>query len=229
MNDELALLAAATPLRDSEVPSTAAAAVIDVAVTVAARRRAPRRPQLRRRAVVLAAAVLVLVPGAALGDTLIARTGWFGNEAASEEDGSEWLRTNAPDFRRTAAELVPALPLPADVTWAAELDRLALQGRKEPGLVQATGVIRTLEAYARCAWLAEWATAARLGAAARATNALAVLRASSRWPATVSTDGGGVVSRIGVVNAAAARGDRAPVVEELAVNCAGFGLAGAGR
>jgi len=186
----------------------------------------PFRLQARRR-LAIAIAVAVAVPAStAVAYQWSAHTGWFGSPGMTENDTSEWLRSDAPDFRQVAADLVPDLPLPRGASWTTELDRQVEQGRSAPGLVQVTGVRRTFEAYARCTWIQSWLLAFERDDRQAARLAAGVIAGSSRWPATVATDGGGVVGRIRSLGAAAARGDARPLREELSANCAGFPLAG---
>ena len=154
------LIASASPVRDEAVLAAGPAiAELARAVALNEERRArphPARRRLGRRWLALAAAALVLVPTAAAVGELSARTGWFGNAAHTEDDGSEWLRTDAADFGAVAAGLVPDVPLPRGARWAIETERQVAQGRAHPGLMQETGVRWAYEAYARCAWLASW-------------------------------------------------------------------------
>src|SRR5690606_11523998 len=92
-------------------------------------------------------------------ETLSARTGWFGNPAHTETDGTEWLRTDAADFGDVLRSLVPSLALAPGATWDAEIDRLVAAGRAEPALRQETGVRGGFAFYAHCSWLVTWAGA----------------------------------------------------------------------
>ncbi|MFT4213859.1 MAG: hypothetical protein QM622_03680 [Microbacterium sp.] len=74
-----------------------------------------------------------------------------------------------------------------------------------------TGIVGEFEQYARCAWRAEWLAADDAGDTARETTAASTLRAAASWPATVASDGGGLVAgELAVANAAIAD-DRASV------------------
>jgi hypothetical protein len=188
--------------------------------------RSCRARRRRGRLVAVVAAVLLVPATAGFAYEIGARTGWFGNPAFSEEDGSEWLRSDAPDFAAVLLSLRPALPLPRGAVWAEEVDRQVAVGRREPSLVRETGVRRGFESYARCAWLASWLNATERGGGRSAARAAGVIAGSVAWPATAATDGGGVVEHLREVAAAARRGDVAPVRAELAANCDGFPLRG---
>jgi hypothetical protein len=222
------VLADAAPVRDEVIAAAVPrAAFADLAHSIVLADERPRRafrPRGRRRWLVLALAALALVPTAAAVGELGARTGWFGDEALTEEDGSEWLRTDARDFRVVVAGLVPALELPAGARWQDEVDRQVRIGREQPGLMQETGVRATLESYARCAWLRYWLV--NRDDASRAERAARIVAWSAAWPATVATDGWGVREAIRRVAAAARADDVAAVRTELAVNCIGFRIGG---
>ena len=219
----------AAVLEDAAVSTPSLAdAVADLAVAL--RRAEPvTRPRRRRRPVRVAAllAAVLLVPATVgLAYQAGSRTGWFGNPAFSEEDGSEWLRTDAPDFAAVVTSLRPALPLPVGASWTAEIDYEVTEDRREPGLIQETGVRRNFESYARCAWFASWLAATERGEPRGAAQAAKVVARSAVWPVTAATDGGGVVDHLRAIAAAARRGDVAPVRAEFRTNCDGFDLRG---
>jgi hypothetical protein len=190
------------------------------------RRRRPARVRARWR-IAIAVAVVVVVPVAsAVGYQLSAHTGLFGAPGMTENDTSEWLRADAPDFGDVAAKLIPDLPLPRGASWQAELARQVEQGQAEPALVQVTGVRATFEAYARCTWVGAWTSAFKRADQRAALRAAAVIEESATWPATVATDGGGVIEHIRSLAGAAAQGDPRPLRRELTLNCSGFTLAG---
>ncbi|NLE97227.1 MAG: hypothetical protein GX596_04475 [Propionibacterium sp.] len=82
----------------------------------------PSEPQKRRhRGLIIGvvAAVVLGVPTAVAANQLWqARTGTYGNVAASEEDSSEWLDLCAVDFGEYITHLAPDLELPPTTTWA---------------------------------------------------------------------------------------------------------------
>jgi hypothetical protein len=129
------LLERANPVRGGDVATEPIAeAAADLAHRIArsdgftpTRRRRPAR-----RWLVVAVAAPALVPTAAAVGELRARTGWFGAAGMTENDESEFLRTEAPDFRAVAAPLVPDVPLPAGASWSDELDRHVQGGRRRP-------------------------------------------------------------------------------------------------
>ncbi|MDX6556072.1 MAG: hypothetical protein QOD86_2267 [Miltoncostaeaceae bacterium] len=185
-----------------------------------------RRRRGRRRTVAMVLAVLAAGAGtAAAGTQLAARTGWFGDPGLTEEDGSEWLRTDAPDFGAVARDLVPRdIALPPGVAWEPEIARLVAVGRREPGLQQETGVRFTFVSYARCAWSVAWLDATASGDAGLRRRAEGVLAAAPLWPIVAVVDGGGVRGLWRARADAARRGDVAAMREDAMVTCDGFGL-----
>jgi hypothetical protein len=225
-------LTTVTSNRDSMFADTRyASAVGELAHAIARgdprrRRGTPFRLRARPR-IAVAIAVAVCIPvAAAAAYQLSAHTGLFGNPGATENDTSEWLRSDAPDFGDAVAALVPSLRLPRGGSWQVEVERQAKVGRTSPGLIQVTAVERDFEMYARCAWIRAWTIAFDRNDRARAARAAAMIEASAKWPATVASDGGGVVGRIRSLGVAAEQGYAAPLYQELAVNCSGFELAG---
>ncbi|MEV6305542.1 hypothetical protein AB0M02_39430 [Actinoplanes sp. NPDC051861] len=182
--------------------------------------RGRRRRHTRRFLVGSVAALLSLTAGGvAFGDSISAYTGWFGPRT-SESDESEWLRTDAPDYRQAVERLVPSgIPLPADYSWAPRTDMFVEQGREQPSLKQATGIRGEFALYAQCTWRLEWMSAHRLGDAGRADHAVRALREAPGWAELAAIDGGGVRDGIRQVAEAAARGD-AEFVGEAGKQCA---------
>ena len=226
MHDELMeRLAAAAPLSPGALDETdelIGGLAAAIATGPARRRRG------RRRTALIALAVLAAGAGtAAAGTELAARTGWFGNPSHTEEDGSEWLRTDAPDFGEVLRGLVPReLPLAPGVAWEPEIARQVALGRSQPALQQETGVRATFASYARCSWAVAWLGAERAGDAVLRVRAERVRAQAPSWPIFAAVDGGGVRDLYAARAAAAARGDVAAMREDAAVTCDGLGLGG---
>ncbi len=212
--DPFAALAAADPARDVSLTDAHARRLVQEATA-----RSPRRRWLLPTAAVVAA-LAVGIPGAAVASGYLARTGWFGSPnpgspegtrpIGTEADGSEWIDTSAADYSEYAVTLWPAYaPLPAGYDTEAFARSIAADAPE--GLRQVTGIRSEFEQNARCAWRAEWLDADALGDADRAATAAQTLTAAATWPATVATDGGGIVDEERALAAAATAGDRAGV------------------
>jgi hypothetical protein len=157
--------------------------------------RARARP--RRGFVALAFAVVALVITAvALGRLLTAHTGFFPAKPGTENDTSEFLRTDAPDFPPLVAKLVRDIPFPPGDS---ALSRVATYvGERQPGpdgvpeTVQAAGIKGTFSLWAVCAWRGYWLREHSLGSRdgeaagaaglAEVASSQALRKTDSAWP-----------------------------------------------
>jgi hypothetical protein len=208
-------------------------AALGAASTV--RRRTPTRLRIWI-AVALAGALSLGAVSPALADGIrhyLAQTGWFTSPnppdvgtssskvKSTESDNSEWVDTGRSDFVAYAASIFPAyISLPKGyerVTYAAAV----AQSIRPParGYMQTTGIAADFETFSRCAWMSTWISADKAGDHTGMRAAATVLSRSAMWPATVSTDGGGIVSGYQAVARAAAAGDAGPVAHEYTLNC----------
>ncbi len=227
IDDDPALTALldADPGSGVSMPEDAGARIVHAAV-VASKPRAKRR--LAVAGGVCAALLTIGVPAGAVASGYLAQTGWFGSPnpgnpegtetISTESDDSEWIDFGAADYVEFAASLWPEYAdLPpgyqTDEFAAAIAQRSVEATGWEPGLRQITSIVAEFEQSARCAWRAEWLAADAAGDPARQKTAVDVLRDAASWPATVATDGGGIVDGELDVADAAAAGDRAGVEE----------------
>ncbi|HEX5596168.1 MAG TPA: hypothetical protein VFX61_09170 [Micromonosporaceae bacterium] len=184
--------------------------------------RAGRRHRRRRSAIVagLVAALTLGIGGVAFGYVSKARTGKFGLPGMTENDTSEWLRTDAVDFRQVVEELRPTdLPLPVNESFTPAVDLLIKNYGNERAVIQVTAVRSHYASYAACSWEAEWLAAHTEADRDRMDRAVEVLRSVPSWPAIVAVDGGGVRELHRDIAEAAARGDDAVVRRDLDINC----------
>ncbi|WZH37290.1 MAG: hypothetical protein PIR02_01205 [Microbacterium enclense] len=213
--DPFDALAAADPARDVRMPPDRARRLV---------RAATRQPVRHGRWVVPIVAIVAVsgigIPAAAVASGYLARTGWFGSPnpgspegtrpIGTEADGSEWIDTSASDYPDYAVTLWPSyasLPIGYDAATFAR----AIAADAPEGLRQVTGIRSEFEQNARCAWREEWLDADAAGDAHRAAIAAQTLTGAATWPATVTTDGGGIVDEEKALAAAADAGDRAGV------------------
>jgi hypothetical protein len=129
---------------------------------VASTRRRPQtsRPYRRRASFVVALAAALLVVTAALGGMYTTHTGFFPPTAGTENDTSEFLRTDAPDFPPLVTRLVKGIPFPPGDSAVSRVATYVQQ--RQPGAdgvantVQAAGVQNTFSGLAVCAWRGYW-------------------------------------------------------------------------
>lgn len=228
-------LATADPARALQVSTGSLDRLLPAAINRAESSHPRRRLLAAGVAVAAVVTVGVTTPAFAEVSHFIAETGWFGSPNpggsdtnSSEYDHSEWIDSSKSDFVKYAVSVSPtSLPLPAGYdanTWAATSAE-HLQGH---GLMQTVNIQRRYEAGARCFWVDAWTSADRAGDAPAAASAAKRLAQSATWPATVSTDGGGVVKSLKQLASNAASGERRAVTAQTADECSPF-LDEAGR
>lgn len=207
---------------------------------------AASRSLSRRRGVIRAGIAGSLVIGlgfaapaaAAAIEDFLAQTGDYcdwgtecGNGATVAE--SEWIDSTQSDFDDFAMSVFPdELPLPPGssreelVTWLVE--SYEAQNSTESGGVLTTrlGLEGTFESRIYCGWVNEWLQADADRDDARQQRAAEVMREAAGWPATVKTDGGGIVDMLlqfaegaddgdaGIVRAAASAWSCAAMADE---------------
>lgn len=181
---------------------------------------------------VVLAAGAVGVPAAAV--SWLAHTGVFGG-TGTETDDSEWIGVDASDAPQAIRELYPSwMVLPsgtdrenAEKVVAALNTRSVDQAKDEDPdghvITQATNIQRMFESYGRCAWYRTWIEAYDARDNRSLARASRTIEEATRWPATVSTDGGGVVEHLSEVARSAAGDDRSAIATAYSVDdCAAF-------
>lgn len=155
--------------------------------------------------------------GVAVADALSAHTGWFGSPRFSEEDGSEFINTGAPDFPAVAAKLAPArLPLPRGVTLADATSQVVRQSAANPGLMQVTGVKATFFVFAQCQWKRAW-----LDGQTDPLTAADALERLANNPVLLAVDDISVRRHQAQMLTDARRGDLTSLRADYAANCGG--------
>lgn len=179
------LIAAAAPVADAQLSAAGLESPLDrLGELIVASNETPLRRRRRRVAVALVAAAM-LVPGAALGGVFSTHTG-IHPRPGTENDGSELLLTNAPDFPPLVRRLIADIPFPPGSaslsSRAATYVRLFAQPNST---VQAAGIKGTLYGWAGCAWRTYWVQAHHASRTGDAAVAAARLReiglANRRW------------------------------------------------
>jgi hypothetical protein len=129
---------------------------------LAGARRRPQtsRPYRRRASFVVAFAASLLAVTAALGGMYTTHTGFFPSTVGTENNTSEFLRTDAPDFPPLVTRLVKGIPFPPGDSAVSRVAAYVRQ--RQPGAdgvantVQAAGVQATFSLWAVCAWRGYW-------------------------------------------------------------------------
>jgi hypothetical protein len=156
------LLAATNPVLEERLQSADVAIALDSVAQLVLdipRPRSVRR--YRRGGIALAfALVLLVVATASFARMLTTHTGFFPSKAGTENDKSEFLRTDAPDFPPLVRKLVKDIPFPPGVSAAARVDEYVKQRQPGPDgipeTVQAAGIKGTFSLWAVCEWRGYW-------------------------------------------------------------------------
>jgi hypothetical protein len=160
------LVARANPVTDDAINEAGLAAGFDALLQRLMERPTERPRRSRRRGGVVALVIalgIVLSSGVALGGMYSTHTGFFPPKKGTENDTSEYLRTDAPDFPPLVRSLVQDIPFPpGDSALSRVPGYIAL---KQPGadgvpeVVQAAGIKGQFSFWALCAWRGYWVKA----------------------------------------------------------------------
>ncbi len=135
---------------------------------------------------------------------------------------SEWINPLASDYAEFAKTKYASLPLPSrydeeQLKNASALEEAQTYRYSDQGngiITQDIAPTTRYESVVRCLWQKEWLDRHLQGDIDGQSEAGMVLRRSLAWPATVATDGGGVVERMTLMVAAAEAGDAEQVEED---------------
>jgi hypothetical protein len=150
-----------------------------------------------------------------------------GDRQVRNEDipNSEWINPLASDYAKFAKTKYASLPLPPRydeerLKNAAALEEAQVYRNNYEGsgvITQDIAPTTRYESVVRCLWQKEWLDRHQQGDSQGQSAAVSVLRQSLAWPATVATDGGGVVEHLTLTVSAAAAGDAERVEEDQRV------------
>jgi hypothetical protein len=167
------LLVNANPITDAVVQAaglTEAFGALGARILSAERSRARRviwRPTRRLVVIGLALLAMLAATGVGLGEMITTHTGFFPDKPGTENDTSEYLRTDAPDFPPLVRKLVKGIPFPPGDS---ALSRVPLYvSHLQPGPdgipnnVQAIGIQGHFSLLAVCAWRGYWLDAYKTG------------------------------------------------------------------
>ena len=127
---------------------------------------------------------MLVITSVGLGGMITTHTGFFPKKAGTENDTSEYLRTDTPDFPPLVKKLVKDIPFPPGDS---ALSRVPLYIKQlQPGQdgipnnVQAVGIKGHFSLLAVCAWRGYWLNAFKAGdEAAQALGADGLARVAS--------------------------------------------------
>ena len=185
----------------------------------------PGGPRQWRALTGLIAAAVVLVGTASLATAGVftTHTHTYGAPHQTENDTSEFLRVDAPDFPALALRLARGIPYPPG-----DRARNYLHFLIQPdSTMQAKGITGHFAGDAQCAWYGYWLQARHEGNTTAASTALRQITALPRWKAITDVDSGGPTYAAWARSAAA--GDAAPIQRFVSVNCTGLPQAWSGR
>ena len=201
------------PARGLDTAEPRLAAALDgLGAAIAASPRPAARARRRFRigfAGIVVAAVLATV-GSATAGWLSIHTGLFGDPGMTENDPSEFLRTNGAEMPALFDSIARQYTLPPGGSWEAAKQRFV---GGEPGLIQRAGVEQAVAYESICQWTGAWLDGRR-------PAATRVLTHVPGWPVIAEHDGGGVVESFQRLAAAARTGDAGAVRQYRRANCA---------
>ena len=200
------------PARGLDTAEPRLAAALDgLGAAIAASPRPAARARRRFRigfAGIAVAAVLATV-GSATAGWLSIHTGLFGDPGMTENDTSEFLRTNGAEMPALFDSIARHYTLPPGGSW--ETAKRRFVGGK-PGLIQRAGVEQAVAFESICQWTGAWLDGERRAATR-------VLTRVPGWPVIADHDGGGVVESFQELAAAARAGDAGALRQYRRANC----------
>lgn len=200
----------------------AATELFDRIISTPALRGVAERPHRRRRLLlVVAAAIAALALAGAGWAGLKARTGFF--SSGGEGGTGEYIRLDAPDAEPIVDELARDIPLPPGQSfdsWKANVlgPRAGTHG---VGVVMSeSGIRASLEYTAACEWTGYWLDGFERGDEQQMADGLRVLEEIPTWPATVASDGGGLVDSYRLRALGARQHNPSLFLRDYLLNCA---------
>jgi hypothetical protein len=196
------LLVNANPIADAALQAAGLAEAFGALGTriLAADRRRERwviwRTTRRRAVVGLVFGAILATSSIGLGSMITTHTGFFADKPGTENDTSEYLRTDAPDFPPLVKKLVKDIPFPPGDSALSRVplyvSRLQPRADGIPNNVQAIGIKGHFSLLAVCAWRGYWLDAYRggnkqkqalgAGGLARVASSDALKKTDSWWP-----------------------------------------------
>lgn len=172
------------------------------------------RRRRARHGVALAIAVTVAVGGgAAAAGVISAHTGSYGPPGMTENDTSEYLRLNAPDFLKVARGYAKGVDFAPGYT--AE-EYLGYFQPSEPMLMQVTGVKGSITSWAMCSWKRTWLEAGQRHDTRSQAVAARHMRGIADLPVMAAINAQSADRRL---ISAAESGDAQPLRNDVTINC----------
>jgi len=201
------------PARGLDTAEPRLAAALDglgAAIAASPRPAARARRRFRIGFAGIAVAAVLATAGTATAEWLSIHTGLFGDPGMTENDTSEFLRTNGAEMPALFDSIARHYTLPPGGSWDAAKQRFV---GGEPGLIQRAGVEQAVAYESICQWTGAWLEGRR-------PAATRVLTRVPGWPVFADHDGGGVVESFQRLAAAARAGDAGLVRQYRRANCA---------
>ena len=167
------LLAKASPITDTAIGAAGLTHAFEalagniLAAESRSGRRAIARPTHRLAVIGLGLVAMLAVAGIGLGGMITTHTGFFPEKPGTENDTSEYLRTDAPDFPPLVEKLVKGIPFPPGDSAIARIPLYVRQMQPSadgiPNNVQAIGIQGHFSLLSVCAWRGYWLDAHKDG------------------------------------------------------------------
>jgi hypothetical protein len=190
-----------------------AAALDELGAAIAASPRPVRARRSRISLAGIAVAAVLACTGTATAGWLSIHTGLFGDPGMTENDTSEFLRTDGAEMPALFDSIARGYTLPPGGSWESAKRRFV---GGPPGLIQRAGVEQAVAFESICQWTGAWLH----GGAAQRRAATRVLARAPAWPVIVAHDGGAVIASYQRLAAAARRGQVGAVRAYRRANCA---------
>lgn len=172
-----------------------------------------RRRRVRHGAALAVAVAVAVGGGAAAAGVISAHTGEYGPPGMTENDTSQYLRANAPDFLKVARGYAKGVDFAPG--YSAE-QYLGYLQPTEPMIMQVTGVKGMITMWAMCSWKRTWLKAEQRHDTGSQAVAVQHMRGIAALPVMAAINAQSFDRRL---ISAAQSGDDQPLRNDVTINC----------